>query len=268
MDRFYDMDKYGNIDLNKDGIIDYRDNIDADGDGRITRLDMNHPNTQYQTNVLYSPVGEGAAGIQRDDSWVKNAFNADGTLKKGDWAGDINDTNNAMDDLLKSDKFNNGRVPDVSMVENITKSPSGDIVIINNNKQLGVKGIVEETELSNIFLSDMNTKVIQDTLRYNVYKTTKMVVDYQSAEELFIVMRSILLQHANFKTLQKNIIDEIKKLNKMVVDYATHEVSSNVKQYNVYINDIQKLPPPNPRPGFSNNSSRNRSQDMTKHIGI
>ena len=78
------MDQYGNIDLNKDGVIDFRDNIDADGDG-ITRLDMEHPNTLYQTDVLYSPVGEGAAGIQRGDSWVQNApFNEDGTLKKGD----------------------------------------------------------------------------------------------------------------------------------------------------------------------------------------
>ena len=134
-----------------------------------------------------------------------------------------------MDDLLKSDKFNNGRVPNVSMVENITKTSDGDIVILNDNKQTGVKGIVEETELSNIFLSDMNTKVIQDTLRYKVYKQTKMVVDYQSAQELFIVMRSVLLQHANFKIAQKNLVEEIKRLNKLVVDYASHEVSSNVK---------------------------------------
>ena len=56
-------------------------------------------------------------------------FNKDGTLKKGDWAGDINDTNNAMDDLLKSDKFNNGRVPDVSMVENITKTAIAFILV-------------------------------------------------------------------------------------------------------------------------------------------
>lgn len=262
------MDQYGNLDLNKDGVIDFRDNIDADGDGRITRLDMDHPNTQYQTDVLYSPVGEGAAGIQRNDSWVQNAFNTDGTLKKGDWAGDINDTNNAMDDLLKSDKFNNGRVPDVSMVENVTKTADGDIVILNDNKQTGVKGIVEETELSNIFLSDMNTKVIQDTLRYKVYKQTKMVVDYQSSQELFIVMRSVLLQHANFKIAQKNLVKEIKRLNKLVVDYASHEVSSNVKQFNVYINDIQNLPEPNARPGFSDSGSRNRSQDMSAHIAI
>ena len=243
------MDQYGNLDTNDDGLIN---SLDAG----------------YQTDTLYSAVGEGAAGIQRNDSWVQNAFNKDGTLNKGDWAGDKTDTNNAMDDLLKSDKFNNGRVPNVSMVENVTKTADGDIVILNDNKQTGVKGIVEETELSKFFLSDMNTKVIQDTLRYKVYKQTKMVVDYQSGQELFIVMRSILLQHANFKISQKNLVEEIKRLNKLVVDYSSHEVSSNVKQFNVYINDIQNLPPPNARPGFSDSGSRNRSQDMSAHIAI
>ena len=249
MDRFYDMDKYGNIDTNKDGKIDAQDK-------------------GYQTDILYSPTGIGSSGMKKDASWVKNAFNEDGTLKKGDWAGDIGDTNNAMDDLLKSDKFNNGRIPDVSMVDSVKISSSGDIVIVNDNKQTGVKGIVEESRLSNIFLSDMNTKVIQDTLRYNVYKDTKMIVDYQSNEELYIVMRSILLQYANFRISQKNLVEEIKKLNKMVIKYVSHKVVSNLKQYNVYISDIQKLPKPNPRPWFSNNSSRNRSQDMSKHIGI
>ena len=62
---------------------------------------------------IYSivPVGIGAANLKRDDSWVQNAYDENGMLKKGDWAGDVGDTNNAMDDLLKSDKFNNGRVP-------------------------------------------------------------------------------------------------------------------------------------------------------------
>ena len=47
-----------------------------------------------------------------------------------------------------------------------------------------------------------------------------MVIDYQSTQELFIIMRSILLQHANFKINQQKLIKEIKKLNKMVVDYC------------------------------------------------
>ena len=60
-----------------------------------------------------------------------------------------------------------------------------------------------------------------------------MVIDYQSTQELFIVMRSILLQHANFKINQQKLFDEFGKLNKMVVDYCVKEVSSNVQQYDM-----------------------------------
>ena len=254
MDRLYDMDRYGNVDTNNDGVI----NEDDDG---------------YQTDTLYSPTGLGAANLKRDDSWVQNAYDQYGMLKKGgdtgaDWAGDVGDTNNAMDDLLSSDKFNNGRVPDVSMITNVNKTVDGDVVISNDNQQTGVKGILEETVISDIFLSEMNTKVIQDTIRYGVYQVTNMVVDYQSPRELYIIMRSIMLQHANFKVGQSGLLDEIKKLNKFVVDYAVEEVSSNVQQYDTYIKDIQTLPTPMDRPGFSSDTSRNRSQDMSAHIGI
>lgn len=243
MDRLYDLDQYGN------------------------RLGSNSPNNQ--TDTLASPIGLGADTISRDDSWVKSAYDSEtGNLLTGDWAGSFGDTNNAMDDLLSSDKFNNGRVPDVRMVSNVNKTSNGDIVIANDNQQTGVKGILEETVLSDIFLSEMNTKVIQDTIRYRVYQNTNMVVDYQSPRELYIIMRSIMLQHANFKVGQSGLIDEIKKLNKLVVDYADKEVSSNVEQFDIYIKDIQSLPTPMDRPSFSSDTSRNRSQDMSAHIGI
>ena len=142
------------------------------------------------------------------------------------------------------------------------------IVIVNDNQQTGVKGILEETVISDTFLSDMNTKVIQDTIRYGVYQVTNMIVDYQSKTELYIIMRSIMLQHANFKVGQSELLNEIQKLNKFVVDYAVGEVSSNVQQYDTYIKDIQTLPRPMDRPDFSSDTSRNRSQDMSAHIGI
>ena len=243
MDRLYDLDQYGN-----------RIGVDQSTD---------------QTDTLLTPVGMGADQITRDDSWVKSAYDSDtGNLMSGDWSGSVSDTNNAMDDLLSSDTFNNGRVPDVSMVTNVTKTTAGDVVIANDNQQTGVKGILEETAISDIFLSEMNTKVIQDTIRYDVYQITNMVVDYQSPTELYIIMRSIMLQHANFKVSQSGLINEIQKLNKLVVNYAVEEVSSNVQQYDIYIKDIQTLPNPMDRPGFSPDTSRNRSQDMSAHIGI
>lgn len=221
------------------------------------------------TNTLLSPVGLGASQVTRDNTLFTNqTFEEDGRLKIDELFGSKGDTNNAMDDLLSSDKFNNGRVPDVSMVSNVNKTATGDIVIVNDNQQTGVKGILEETVISDTFLSDMNTKVIQDTIRYGVYQVTNMIVDYQSKTELYIIMRSIMLQHANFKVGQSELLNEIQKLNKFVVDYAVGEVSSNVQQYDTYIKDIQTLPRPMDRPDFSSDTSRNRSQDMSAHIGI
>jgi hypothetical protein len=209
---------------------------------------------------------QGGPGVVGDPG--VSAYDESGHLLSGDWAGDVGDTNNAMDDLLKSEDFNNGRMPDVHMVENVTSTVEGGIIIRNDNTETAVKGIVEETEVSTIFFSEMNTKVIQDTIRYGVWKQTEMVVAYQSTQELYIIMRSILLQHANFKVAQKDVADEIRRLNKMVVDYSIKEVSSNVRQYDVYIQDIQTLPTPIARPEWLEHSSRNRSQDMTAHIGI
>lgn len=250
MDRLYDSDQYGNMDTNNDGIINEQD-------------------TGYQTDTLLTPVGLGSSQLTRDDTLFNNeTYDEQGRLKLDDLFGRKGDTNNAMDDLLSSDKFNNGRVPDVRMVSNVNKTSDGDIVIANDNQQTSVKGILEETVLSDIFLSEMNTKVIQDTIRYGVYRVTNMVVDYQSPRELYIIMRSIMLQHANFKVGQSGLIDEIQKLNKLVVDYAVKEVSSNVEQYDIYIKDIQSLPTPMDRPSFSTDTSRNRSQDLSAHIGI
>ena len=244
MDRLYsNRDQYGNI------------------------IGVESPNNQ--TDTLLTPVGIGASQITRDDTLFTNqTYDDDGRLKIDELFGSKGDTNNAMDDLLSSDTFNNGRVPDVSMVTNVTKTTAGDVVIANDNQQTGVKGIVEETATSDIFLSEMNTKVIQDTIRYAVYQITNMVVDYQSPTELYIIMRSIMLQHANFKVDQSELIDEIQKLNKFVVNCAVEGVSSNVQQYDTYIKDIQTLPNPMNRPGFSSDTSRNRSQDMSAHIGI
>jgi hypothetical protein len=221
------------------------------------------------TNTLLTPVGLGASHVTRDNTLFTNqTFEEDGRLKIDELFGRKGDTNNAMDDLLSSDKFNNGRVPDVRMVSNVNKTSDGDIVIANDNQQTSVKGILEETVLSDIFLSEMNTKVIQDTIRYRVYQNTNTVIDYQSPRELYIIMRSIMLQHANFKVGQSELLNEIKKLNNFVVDYAVEKVSSNVQQYEVYLKDIQTLPTPMDRPNFNSDTSRNRSQDMSSHIGI
>ena len=120
-----------------------------------------------------------------------------------------------------------------------------------DNQETAVKGLLEETALSNIFFSEQNIKVLQDTIRYDVYKRTNFVIDKHSEEALYIVMRSIMLQHGNFKVLSKDLLNEIHYLNKLVVKYCGKEVGSNVLQYQGYIKDLEKLPVPLDRPCYT-----------------
>ena len=149
-----------------------------------------------------------------------------------------------LDDVVTS--VNNGRVKDaMQVVENaVSQDIFNDVVIERNNQEYSVKGIVEETSLSNYFFSKMNTNIIHDTIRYNVYKNTGNVVSRQSENELFIIMRSILLQFGNFRSGYDGLKNEIINLNKRVVEYCTEYISSQASQHMQYVSELERLPTP------------------------
>lgn len=165
----------------------------------------------------------------------------------------IEDKKSFKTDTLENvlDNINNGRVADINDTSGIKPQLGSHIVLNSDNRYTAVKGIVEETALSDYFFSTTNTKIIQDTLRYKVFQITNMVIGPQSSNELYIIMRSILLQHANFKVSQFGLIDEIKKLNELVLQYSVKEVSSNLLQYQGYLSDLSKNPTPMDRPSFT-----------------
>ena len=101
----------------------------------------------------------------------------------------------------------------------------------------------------------MNTKVIQDTIRYRVNVETGEVIARQSDNELYIIMRSIMLQFANFRTGIDNIVDEVRRLNEKVIEYAVENVSSNVKQHKGYVDKLSKLPVPLDMPVYHNKAN-------------
>ena len=160
----------------------------------------------------------------------------------------------SLDDALMS--VNNGRVSSINLVDgNVMKGSGQDIVIKKDNQYTGVKGIVEESSVSDYFLSGMNTKVIQDTIRYRVFQETDKVISEQDTNALYIIMRSVLLQFANFGTDVSNLAEEIRKLNARVVNYCVGEVGSNTRQYVMYLEDLTKLPTPIDRPGYVGSDS-------------
>ena len=149
-----------------------------------------------------------------------------------------------LDDVVTS--VNNGRVKDaMQVVENaVSQDIFNDVVIERDNQENSVKGIVEETSLSNYFFSKMNTDIIHDTIRYNVYKNTGNVVSRQSENELFIIMRSILLQFGNFRSGYDGLKNEKINLNKRVVEYCTEYISSQANQHMQYVSELERLPTP------------------------
>jgi len=169
-----------------------------------------------------------------------------------------------MGDILG--EINNGRVSDANLTSNVKHTRRGEVLMQQDNQETSIKGVVEGNALNTIFFSEINTNIIQQTLRYKVYQKTQLIVDYQSPEALYIVMRSILLQHGNFRTFSDDLAQEIQSLNYMVINYCVKEVSSNVLQYKGYIKDLEQMPAPIDRPAFNDSSSRNRAYDMSRHI--
>jgi len=152
------------------------------------------------------------------------------------------------------DVVNNGRVANIDVVK--TKLPEGgDIVIDKDNQDTSVKGIIEKTAVSDLFFSDMNMNIIQNSIRYGVNQKTGKVIGKQSDTTVYVIMRSILLQYANFRISTEDLIQEIRGLNQRVVDYCVQNVSSNVQQYVGYIKDLEKLPTPMDHPVYHNKNN-------------
>jgi len=198
------------------------------------------------------------AGFPSVDDYISNP---DGTKTLKSALAE-NQSNTAGDPFnMMVDRVNNGRLGDVKNVENINVPENTDIIINKDNSDSSIKGILEENSLNSLFFSEMNVKVIQDTLRYRVYKNTDQVISEQSSNDLFIIMRSIMLQYANFRVGIENIVDEIRRLNEKVLDYAVSNVSSNVKQHQGYVEDLSKLPVPMDMPVYHN--KRNFTYDIS-----
>ena len=128
-------------------------------------------------------------------------------------------------------------------------------VIFNNRREYSLKGIIQETPMSNLFFSDMNIQVIQWTIRYQVFQSKNKRISYQSQNELFVIMRSIYLQYANSIVNSKDMLENIKTLNKMVVDYTVKNVSDQLDQYDNYIEKISSAPIPLAHPVYENKNN-------------
>ena len=242
---------------------EYKESVGLDIDGEIIGTPGSAPDglNYYDYDLLNRPafgrVGTNIMIDPTDDGFPdERDFLSETGFARGDGLGQ-----SQMLDTM-SETVNNGRMSDINIVKDIVGDKKGDIVINKDNQNTAIKGILEQNSINDIFFSDVNMKVVQDTIRYKVHENTQKVISDQSQNELYIIMRSIMLQFANFRIGIDNIANEIKRLNKKVVEYSVENISSNVLQHDGYIKDLSKLPDPMDRPILSN-SSKNFTYDIS-----
>lgn len=177
------------------------------------------------------------------------------------------DENQGLNEPIADDmtlNINNGRVRNITDVRKTNLNNNNNFTMFRDNQETAVKGLLEETELSNVFFSDENIKSLQMSIRYGVNQRTKQVISNQSEKELYIIMRSIMLQYANFQSGFSKVIGEVKRLNDKVLEYCVDNVSSNVLQHLTYIDDINNLPQLIDRPQYLNKD--NYTYDLSNII--
>ena len=235
--------------------------LDIDGEIVVNNYQGVAGNHLYDYDLLSRPSVSGSGVIIPGEvdagfpslSDYPETINPDGS-KTSNFKNFLSEDQSGSLDTM-TDRVNNGRLANVNIVSETKVPENTDIIINKDNRESSIKGILEENSLNSLFFGETNTKVIQDTIRYRVYQNTDQVISNQSPNDLFIIMRSIMLQYANFRTDVGNIVDEIRRLNSKVLDYAVENVSSNVKQHQGYIADLEKLPVPMDMPVYHNKRS-------------
>jgi hypothetical protein len=106
----------------------------------------------------------------------------------------------------------------------------------------GIRGNWEENTLNQTFFSAANFKILQNKIRYEVYKETNEVIDEQSSDDLFMVMRAIYLSYG--RNLPTNIRQQVEELNNYVADWCVPRIIAEMQMYQRYLKDISAMPVP------------------------
>ena len=167
---------------------------------------------------------------------------------------DNNFQSSSMDEAIQ--EINNGFLKDIRVVNKEGgKIQMRDPIMFHNTSESSVKGIIEESALSENFFSELNIRSIQQWLRYEIYKNKNKVIEYQSSSELNVIMRSIFLQFGDSRVPSDEFIEHIQDLNQRVIEYSLNEVSTQLDQYNGYIDKLENLPVPIEFPRYENKNN-------------
>ena len=110
----------------------------------------------------------------------------------------------------------------------------------------GIRGNWEPNPLNQTYFSDANFKILQNQIRYAVYQETNQVIDEQSSDDLFMIMRAIYLTYG--RNIPYNIKEQIVELNDKVLDWCVPKIVAEVQMYARYLKDIDTMPVPMAHP--------------------
>ena len=149
----------------------------------------------------------------------------------------------------------NGYMRDIYQTTRNEYMEHNEPMIFNNKRSYSLKGIIQETPMSNLFFSDLNVKAIQMTIRYRIFTEKEETIGFQSENELFVIMRSIYLQHANSVLTSDKMLGNLQTLNGMVVTYSVKNIGDQLDQYDGYLQKISSAPVPMEHPRAGNTDS-------------
>jgi hypothetical protein len=128
----------------------------------------------------------------------------------------------------------------------------------------GIRGNWEPNALNQTFFSTANFQIIQNKLRYEVYKQTQEVIAPQSTDDLFMIMRAIYLTYG--RNLPTNIAGQVEELNNLVADWCVPKIVAEMGMYMQYLKDIDAMPVPMEHP-VSQSSAGTRSLPFKPFFG-
>jgi len=153
--------------------------------------------------------------------------------------------------------INNGRVdiksPNTTdLFQLYDKIPANQCVTFRDPTE----GLWDKTTLSNLFFSQQNIQIIQNSIRSGVFQksNSQYIIGVQDCDVLKIIMRSVFLQYS--ANQPNNITLQIIELNKMVTNYCIQQVYGETQGYLKYLEDASTLVVPLAPPIMSNNSDR------------
>lgn len=115
-------------------------------------------------------------------------------------------------------------------------------------------GIWDDTPLSKLFFSARNMRILQNSMRHEVWQRTHSVLGEQDCQTLDVIMRGIFLQAS--KNLPDNITAQIEALNRLVLNYCVPQLVSAVQSQRQFIEDTSWLPPPISLPVLAKNTDK------------